>query len=110
MTLDSQLDLSFSSRRPVATGAEMDALIAYLRGRDWTTAKTISVALRMSDRQIRAVASETPEILSGQKGYKLTRLCTAEEARHAVAWLRSQARQMIGRSIRIAKLFHRLAS
>lgn len=85
------------------------ALTAVLRGRGWMTARQITghEETDWDERTLRNVAAASQgTILSGQAGYKLTVECTPEEVHHATAWLRSQARLMTSRSLKIARTFH----
>jgi hypothetical protein len=94
-----QLCLDFASRR-VTLGpktADPAPLVDLLRTRGgWLSAKAIAAALGVSDR----------EVISGQRGYRLTRSASLDEIRHASAWLRSQAREMLRRSIAIQRVAH----
>ncbi|MFZ4764908.1 MAG: hypothetical protein ACOYMN_08120 [Roseimicrobium sp.] len=84
-----------------------------LRDSDWVTAASIREGWmpHWPDRYVRLLAAASDgAILSGQKGYKLTLECTPEEVRLATNWLRSQARQMITRSLAIARKFHAAAT
>lgn len=110
MTTPQQLDL-FTPRPAVAApGGEIDRLLRFLAGRPgWTTAKEITAALQLSDRQIRQLAREhRSSILSGpgSPGYKLIADATLEEINHTADRLRSQAREMLAGSIRLRKVAH----
>ncbi len=99
----------FRAAAPPAPAAitDVEKLIARLRGRSWITARTIKGETGWDERTIRQIASESAgQIVSGQKGYKLTLECTPEEERHARQWLTSQARVMTQRAIDISKVFH----
>ena len=53
-----------------------------------------ALTLEAARREMRQAAEQSEgHIISGQRGYKLTRKATEGEARHAIAWLRSQARK-----------------
>jgi hypothetical protein len=85
--------------------SRIDRLIDFLEGKDWMTADEISVATKWNDRLIRALASNSKgRILSGQSGYKLTLQSTPEERDHAIAFLTSQAKEMLKRAIEIGKI------
>lgn len=85
-------------------------LEALLRGAScWLTAKDISLTTmgRVGDRDLRALASASEWIISGQKGYKHLEHATGEEIAHASNWLVSQGKVMIQRGIRIKRNAHR---
>lgn len=74
---------------------------------DWVKGSTISTRLHTSDRVLRSCASQSNgRVLSGQKGYRLTQDATLDEITHAENWLRSQARQMLLRSLEIRRFRH----
>jgi hypothetical protein len=105
-----QLCLDFASRR-VTLGPKTAGpapLVDLLRAHGgWLSAKAIAAALGVSDREVRAMAAASGgEVISGQMGYRLTRSASLDEIRHASAWLRSQAREMLRRSIAIQKVAH----
>lgn len=62
---------------------------------------------RLSDRRIRALASASPWIISGQEGYKHLGGATADEIDHAANWLESQAKKMADRAGHIRRSAHR---
>jgi hypothetical protein len=63
---------------------------------------------RVKDRDIRQLASESPNIISGQRGYKHVAHATAEEINHAANWLESQAKKMSDRAGAIRRTAHRI--
>ena len=74
--------------------------MALLSDGKWHTAKALRSAV--AERTMREIAERSDgEIISGQKGYRLTQFATATECRHAEAWLQSQGRKMITRAIAI---------
>jgi hypothetical protein len=75
----------------------------------WMTASDISMSThgRVSDRDLRALASASEWIISGQKGYKHIEHATVEENAHASNWLISQGKAMIKRGCRIRRNAHR---
>lgn len=75
----------------------------------WMTAADIALSTqgRVNDRDIRALASASGWIISGQKGYKHIEHGTPEENAHAKNWLISQGKQMIKRGIAIGRNAHR---
>jgi hypothetical protein len=109
MNEQAQLDLFAPRPAPVPAG-EIDRLLAFLAGRTgWTTAKEISAAIGLTDRQIRQLARDhRGSILSGpgSPGYKLIADATLDEINHTADRLRSQAREMLAGSIRLRKVAH----
>lgn len=103
----------FQARAANATD-EDDArtLRFFLRGRGWMLSKEIIFEFpAWKERYVRELAALSQgHVVSGQKGYKLTVECTPEEARHAANWLRSQANEMIARSMAISRVFHGAAT
>lgn len=75
----------------------------------WMTMKDISFTTggRIGDRDIRALASASEWIISGQRGYKHIEHASPEENAHASNWLISQGKQMIKRGCRIRRNAHR---
>ena len=85
----------------------IDEFLKFLRGWDWITARQVKQVFAWDERTCRKLAELSQgEILSGQKGYKLTREATADERDHAVNWLRSQGNKMIGRALKISRVHH----
>ena len=76
----------------------------------WLCARELAnlTAGRIGDREIRALASSSESIISGQRGYRHIRHATAEEINHAASWLESQAKAMLDRSLRIRRRAHKL--
>ena len=94
-------------RKPDAD-PRLGEFFAYLDAQgDWSTARQVRRDMGWCDRTCRRLAEESEgHILSGQRGYKLTRRATPEECDRAAAWLRSQGRKMLRRSIRIQRVHH----
>jgi hypothetical protein len=92
----------------VAVAAWLEELL--LNAGCWMTAKDISLTTggRVLDRDIRQVASETSNVISGQKGYRHIRCSTAEEINHAANWLESQADKMGKRARAIRRRAHQI--
>lgn len=93
-----------------AADANVTWLEELLRGaKTWMTAKDISLTSggRVGDRDIRALASASEWIISGQKGYLHLEHASAEDVAHAANWLISQGKLMIQRGCRIRKNAHR---
>lgn len=81
-----------------------------LRGAQcWMSARDICLTNggRTRDREVRALASASANIISGQNGYKHIAHATAEEIHHASSWLVSQGKKMIKRGIAIQRNGHR---
>ncbi len=76
----------------------------------WMTAGDIvqTTKCRVIHREIRQAASDSPMIISGQKGYKHVAHATAEEINHAANWLESQARKMSDRAGAIRRQAHKI--
>jgi hypothetical protein len=75
----------------------------------WMTAADIALSThgRVGDRDLRALASASEWIISGQKGYKHLEHASPEEIAHARNWLISQGKKMIRRGIAIGRNAHR---
>lgn len=109
--------LEFNTAPPVDT-ADVDWLVSWLSDKDWNTSWQIvnspAWLFRFggpagADRRVRAIAAESKgQILSypGSPGYKLTREATIEEIQTATNKLRHQAKEMIGRSVEIERIYH----
>ena len=80
------------------------------RTRAWLTAKEIVCFScgSVNEREIRSHASESSEIISGQKGYKHVACATPDEISHAANWLESQAKKMSERACAIRRRAHQL--
>lgn len=85
-------------------------VMQWLSDGEWHTARNFrtfgNVEIRIAgiDRTLRTIADRSEgQIISGQKGYKLTKFATTEEIDHAERWLLSQARKMTERAVEIRK-------
>ena len=100
----------FDGRKPKEADVdEVNAarLVMALVQQGWLTAKRLMIKLNLTDRQIRAAANASDgQVISGQKGYRLTREATLEEIDHAAHWLSHQAQAMHRRSIAIQRVRH----
>jgi hypothetical protein len=68
-----QLDL-FSTKAPKISALEVETMKTALRGRDWQTAADLGAHSEGEKRRLRAVAEASKaEIISGPRGYRLTR-------------------------------------
>ncbi len=106
-----QLDLCFpSAAAPLQDEAETELMLAYLKANPgFHTARILSAALNLTDRQIRRAAElANGKIVSGpgSPGYCHVRHCPTEQLAHIADTLRSQARHMLARSIRLRKQAH----
>lgn len=102
-----QLDLFAPRFRAQENDERVSELLDYLSGRAWTSGREIHEAKRWDERTIRLLAaSSNGQIISGQRGYKLTRQATPDELHHATAWLESQAKQMSDRACAIRRVWH----
>ena len=107
------VQLELGRMRPKVDEADdrIAELIFWLSGKGWRKASEIKDALGWDDRTVRALASESEgRILSGQKGYRLTREAGADEIERSVRCLRAQARKMIARSLQIGRVWRSFSS
>lgn len=80
------------------------AVIDELADGRWHTARALVDTLGFDERLVRLIADRSMgQIISGQKGYKLTKCATVEEIDHAERWLLSQARKMTERATEIRR-------
>jgi hypothetical protein len=94
------------TKRPVIRRPDYHHMIDQLRGRGWTTAKILEPLTGLNERALREVAHVSDgQILSGQKGYKLTVEATEDEVREATGWLVSQSEKMARRAIAIQRVW-----
>ncbi len=105
-----QLALEFTraaEQGPHVSKFHIETMIENLRGRGWQPSKQLGAATEADKRILRAIAEASGgEILSGQKGYMLTREATPEDLRQA-GWLKSQGEKMLGRWTAIQRVWHR---
>lgn len=94
--------------------APADANVQWLEkllkdGQCWMTRRDIELTSggRVGDRDIRALASASEWIISGQRGYKHIEHASPEEIAHAANWLESQAKKMSERAGTIRRNAHR---
>jgi len=103
---------SFDFTAPAPAAGEVGRLVNHLRNHPgFHTAAMLSVALDLSDRKIRQLAESSDGLIisgPGSPGYCHLNHCPTETLSHIVNTLRSQARSMIGRSIRIRRRAHAL--
>lgn len=104
--MTSQLDLELRAPVPEVTPSEVAELIARLRGKGWQTARDLGAEKESDKRQLRAIAEASEgQIISGQKGYKLTLEATLPEIDSTV-WLKAQGEKMIRRYVDIQRVRH----
>ena len=95
-----------ADRRPVVDHL-VDLLLHVLRGRGWTPARVLGHELGVDDRAVREAASRsTGHVISGQRGYHLTREASLEDVEQATRWLRSQGAAMQRRAYQIDRVRH----
>jgi len=95
-----------------AGGTNADKLIHFLFVREgFHTARQITAILGMSDREIRQAAEQADGLVvsgPGSPGYCHIRHCPPEKLAHIANTLRSQARIMLARSIRLRNRAHQI--
>lgn len=99
-----ELDLSVAAEKPAAAGLRELLYLLKSLGPVWTTAGQLAGHLGLSDRTVRNLAEASDgQIVSapGCPGYKHFDHCTPAELARAADKLRSQARKMLQRSIRL---------
>lgn len=90
------------------TDPRIAELIDFLRDRGWLTRKQLGEYLKWDDRLIRSIVEASEgQILSGQKGYKLTVQSTREEFECSCSQLSSQIKANTHRLNSQRKIFHR---
>lgn len=98
--------------KPAAPVGEAECLVAWLlHHRGFHTARQLSDALSLSDRKIRQLAEASDGLIvsgPGSPGYCHLIHCPTEKLSHIADTLRSQARAMLGRSIRLRRRAHTL--
>lgn len=113
MDTAAQSDLPLFLVKPGHGGVEK--LIEALKTHgDWWHAAQILEEWQMPNtdhnrRYLRALAeAASPELLSGQRGYKWIGHATAEEVNHAAGWLEAQARKMAERACSYRRRAHQI--
>ena len=104
-----ELDLTVQPEKSAGTGLRELLHVLKSLGPVWTTAGQLAGRLQLSDRTVRKLAEASEgQIVSapGCPGYKHFDNCTTEEIAHAADKLRSQARLMLQRSIRLRRKAH----
>lgn len=97
---------------PAPPVGEVERLLAYLSAHPgFHTAARLSESLDLSDRKIRQLAEASDGLIvsgPGSPGYCHLYHCPAETIGHIADTLRSQARSMLSRSIRLRRRAHGL--
>ena len=105
-----QLDLNFNTPPPAPGVGEVEILLNHLSNNPgFHTAKQLSAALSINDRKIRQLAEASDGLIvsgPGSPGYCHIYHCPVETCAHIANTLRSQARRMLARYIRIKKRAH----
>lgn len=82
-------------------------LLSALDSRGWVSARVLSRELNTDDRSLREAASQSAgEIVSGQRGYCLTRQASLEDVDRSTRWLLSQSARMRERAMAIERVRH----
>jgi hypothetical protein len=104
-----QASFDFTPRTAPEPG-EVEILAAYLQQNPgFHTAKQLADSLAFTDRKIRQLAEQSDGLIvsgPGSPGYIHLHHCPAEKLAHIADTLRSQARSMIRRSIRLRRRAH----
>jgi len=103
-----QLQLGLRQSAPAVDAADLALFIRSLAdSADWIKARELEVLTGFDDRKLRALASASQgDIISGSRGYRLTRLATIEEIDRCTSTLRSQADSMTARALQISRVYH----
>ena len=95
---------------PVPSAGEVETLVSFLsQNPGFHTAKVLSEFLNFTDRKIRQLAEASDGLIvsgPGSPGYIHITHCPAEKLAHIADTLRSQARSMLSRSIKLRKRAH----
>ncbi len=109
MITQETFDFTAPPPQPCSAG-EVETLVSFLsQNPGFHTAKVLSEFLSFSDRKIRQLAEASDGLVvsgPGSPGYIHFKHCPAEKLSHIADTLRSQARSMLSRSIRLRKLAH----
>lgn len=106
-----QLSLQFSAAAaPLQVEPEVELLISWLHDNPgFHTARKITTALSLTDRQIRKSAEHSNGLIvsgPGSPGYCHITHCSLEQLNHIRNTLRSQARHMLNRYLKLGKTAH----
>lgn len=102
-----QLALDFNTPPPSPAVGEVELLLNHLSNNPgFHTARELSATLALTDRKIRQLAEASDGLIvsgPGSPGYCHLHHCPTEITAHIADTLRSQARRMLSRSLRIRK-------
>ena len=103
-----QLQLELHNPAPAVSDTDLARFISILlNAADWLKARDLTPLTGFDDRKLRAIAhSSRGAIISGHKGYRLTRHATIEEIDRCRSILLSQASAMTDRALQIARVYH----
>lgn len=103
---------SFDFSAPAPPAGDVERLLSYLSAHPgFHTAANLAAALGLTDRQIRSLAQDSDGLIisgPGSPGYCHLNHCDPETIGHIADTLRSQAKHMLRRSIRIRRRAHKL--
>lgn len=112
-----QCDFDFTTKRmPTPAASEVDQLIDFLlwsSTKGWVNAKQIAAILGFNERKIRSLAQHSEGIIisgPGCPGYRHIDNCTCAQVREVSDRMKSQAKEMLRRSIRLKNLAHSIIS
>jgi hypothetical protein len=110
MSTQQQASFDFTAPPPSPRPGEVEELVRFLHTNPgFHKAREIGEFMHLTERQIRQLAEASDgRIISGpgSPGYCHLDHCPAEKLAHIADTLRSQARRMLARSIRIRKRAH----
>ncbi len=105
-----QASFDFTSRPPSPEISDVERMLAWPSARPgFHTRKTLSAALSLSDRSIREIAEQNPELIvsgPGSPGYCHLYHCPDEQTGHVTEMMISQGKKMIRRAIRTRRAAH----
>ena len=107
--MTTEIEFNFApTPSPELARVQSATLLAALADGGWHTAKTLSPATGLSDRQLRSCAEHLgAELVTGNKGYRLVCCATCDEIRECAGRLRSQGQKMIERGIALQAASHK---
>lgn len=104
-----QLALAFEKQAPpeVSQGEIDEMILRLFHAKKWMTAADLGAHTDQERRRLRAIASVSGgHIISGQKGYTLNFLATAEETEASAGWLERQGDDMQRRAAEQRRVRH----
>jgi hypothetical protein len=103
----SQTEMRFTGREARVSAERVQELCKALADGNWHTARQLA-PLGFDDRELRHIRMLAREqFVTGSRGYKLARFCTAEEFRECLGRARSQVREMQATIVALTNLYHR---